>query len=163
TVFVTSSFGLGETVVQGAVNPDEFHVHKPMLAQGKPAIIRRSLGAKAVKMVFANSRQAGRSVRTEPVAEADRNRFCLSDEQVLELARHAVAIEAHYRRPMDIEWGLDGIDGRIYILQARPETVKSRHAPGHHETFRLLEHGKVLATGRAIGRRIGAGTVRIVA
>jgi pyruvate,water dikinase len=163
TVFVTASFGLGETVVQGAVNPDEFHVHKPMLAQGKPAIIRRSLGAKAVKMVFSESRQAGRSVRTVPVADADRNRFCLSDEQVLELARHAVAIEAHYQRPMDIEWGLDGIDGRIYILQARPETVKSRHAPGHHETFRLLEHGKVLATGRAIGRRIGIGTVRIVA
>ncbi len=162
-VFVTASHGLGETVVQGAVNPDEFHVHKPMLALGKPAVIRRALGSKRVKMVFGEGREAGRSVRTVAVPEADSQRFCLDDAEVLELARLAVTIERHYGRPMDIEWGKDGVDGQLYILQARPETVKSRALPGRGDRYHLKQHGKVLATGRAIGQKVGAGTVRLVA
>jgi pyruvate,water dikinase len=124
-VFITSSYGLGEMVVQGAVNPDEFYVHKPMLEKGRPGIVRRRLGSKLQKMVFAGSGEAGRSTRIVEVPEADRRRFSLSDAEVLELARHAVAIERHYGRPMDIEWARDG-EGRLYVLQARPETVKSR-------------------------------------
>ena len=124
-VFITSAYGLGEMVVQGAVNPDEFYVHKPMLERGKPAIVRRGLGAKLQKMEFADGAAAGRSVRTVEVAVADRHRFSLSDADVLELARAGVAIEKHYGRPMDIEWAKDGRDGRLYVLQARPETVKS--------------------------------------
>jgi len=162
-VFITSSYGLGEMVVQGAVNPDEFYVHKPMLERGRPAVIRRTLGTKLQKMVFAETSSAGRSVRTVEVVEADRHRYSLEDADVLELARAAVAIEKHYGRPMDIEWGKDGRDGRIYVLQARPETVKSRSHAGTEESFRLKGGGPLLATGRAIGHKIGAGTVRVVA
>jgi pyruvate,water dikinase len=162
-VFITSSYGLGEMVVQGAVNPDEFYVHKPMLERGKPAIVRRSLGAKLQKMEFADGAAAGRSVRTVDVPVADRHRFSLADADVLELARAAMAIEKHYDRPMDIEWARDGVDGRLYVLQARPETVKSRARGESEERFLLKGRGRVLATGRAIGHRIGAGTVRVVA
>ena len=162
-VFVTASYGLGETVVQGAVNPDEFYVHKPKLAEGKPAIVRRSLGSKLIRMEFTDSRQAGKSVRTVDVPEADRHRFSLTDEDVLELARYAVIIEQHYGRPMDIEWGKDGEDGKLYILQARPETVKSQAAAHVMEKYRLKQYGKALTHGRAIGQKIGAGTVRVVA
>ncbi|GAB4450305.1 MAG: hypothetical protein OHK0026_15950 [Rhodocyclaceae bacterium] len=150
-------------MVQGAVNPDEFYVHKPMLAQSRPAVIRRNMGSKLIKMVFTEARRAGRSTETVDVPEADRNRFALTDADVLELARYAVAIENHYQRPMDIEWGKDGVDGGIYILQARPETVK---AGVHHdavERYRLRQHGKVLASGRAIGQKIGAGPARVIA
>src|SRR5215471_11774447 len=160
-VFITSSYGLGETVVQGAVNPDEFYVFKPMLAQGKPAILRRALGTKEIKMVFAEAREAGRSVRTEPVAAEDRIRFSITDQQAHELARYAIAIEKHYRRPMDIEWGCDGVDGKLYILQARPETVKSRESAGNLRRYRLKTKSNVLASGRAIGQRIGQGSVRV--
>jgi pyruvate,water dikinase len=160
-VFITASHGLGETVVQGAVNPDEFYVHKPTLALGKPAVIRRNLGSKMIKMVFADKKEAGKSTCTVDVAEADRHRFAIDDADVLELARYAVIIEKHYGRPMDIEWGKDGRDGKLYILQARPETVKSQ-AGGKIEKFRLKQFGKVLATGRAIGQKIGVGAVRVV-
>jgi pyruvate,water dikinase len=163
-VFITASYGLGETVVQGAVNPDEFYVHKPMLAQGRPAVVRRNLGSKLIKMVFTGEREAGKSVRTEEVPEADRIRFALTDEDVLELARYAVIIESHYGRPMDIEWGKDGEDGRLYILQARPETVKSQSIGLAMEKYRLKGHGgEAVIRGRAIGQKIGAGQVRIVA
>ncbi len=161
-VFITSSWGLGETVVQGAVNPDEFYVHKPMLGAGRPAIIRRSLGSKLHKMVFADTAAAGQSTRTVDTPASERDRFSLSDADVLELARHACTIERHYGRPMDIEWAKDGADGRLYILQARPETVKSRQRTETEERFRLKDRGKVLATGRAIGHKIGTGPVRIV-
>jgi pyruvate,water dikinase len=160
-VFITASYGLGETVVQGAVNPDEFYVHKPTLKLGKPSVIRRNLGSKLIKMVFTDSKQAGRSTATVDVAETERNRFALSDADVLELARYAVIIEEHYGRPMDIEWGKDGEDGKLYILQARPETVKSQSG-GVVEKFRLKQHGKVLTSGRAIGQKIGVGPVRVV-
>ncbi|MFN3984309.1 MAG: phosphoenolpyruvate synthase [Rhodocyclaceae bacterium] len=162
-VFITASYGLGETVVQGAVNPDEFYVHKPTLALGKPAVVRRNLGSKLIKMVFADKAVAGKSVRTVDVAEAERNRFSLTDEDVLELARYAVIIEQHYGRPMDIEWGKDGVDGKLYILQARPETVKSQTSGHVMEKYRLKQYGKSLTHGRAIGQKIGAGTVRVVA
>jgi pyruvate, water dikinase len=162
-VFVTASYGLGETVVQGAVNPDEFYVHKPTLAQGKPAVIRRNLGSKLIKMVFADKKEAGRSTVTVDVAEAERHCFSLTDADVLELARYAMIIEQHYGRPMDIEWGRDGGDGKLYILQARPETVKSQQVAGNTiEKFRLKQYGKVLASGRAIGQKIGVGPVRVV-
>ncbi len=162
-VFITSAYGLGEMVVQGAVNPDEFYVHKPMLERGRPAILRRGLGTKLQKMLFGETTRAGRSVRTVEVPEAERNRFSLTDAEVLELARVAMAIEKHYGRPMDIEWGKDGADGRIYVLQARPETVRSRARPDAEERFRMVGKGRVLASGRAIGQKIGAGTVRVVA
>jgi pyruvate,water dikinase len=161
-VFITASYGLGEAVVQGAVNPDEFYVHKPMLAAGKAAVIRRGIGAKAIKMIFAGDGRAGHSVQTVPVAEAERTRFCLSDAEVLDLARLAVAIEKHYGRPMDIEWGKDGADGKLYVLQARPETVKSRGRADAHERYELNTRSEVLTSGRAIGSRIGTGPVRIV-
>ncbi|MDI3491384.1 MAG: pyruvate, water dikinase, partial [Thauera sp.] len=161
-VFITASYGLGETVVQGAVNPDEFYVHKPTLALDKPAIIRRNLGSKLIKMVFTDKAVAGKSVRTVDVPEADRNRFSLTDEDVLELARYAVIIEKHYGRPMDIEWGKDGVDGKLYILQARPETVKSQDTGLVMEKYRLKQYGKALTHGRAIGQKIGAGVVRVV-
>ncbi|NMG16231.1 phosphoenolpyruvate synthase [Aromatoleum bremense] len=162
-VFITASYGLGETVVQGAVNPDEFYVHKSTLALGKPAVIRRNLGSKLIKMVFADKKEAGKSVRTVDVAEADRVKFSLTNEDVLELARYAVIIEKHYGRPMDIEWGKDGGDGKLYILQARPETVKSQSSGHVMEKYRLKQYGKSLTHGRAIGQKIGVGTVRIVA
>ena len=161
-VFITASYGLGEMVVQGAVNPDEFYVHKPQLAAGFPAVIRRTLGSKQQRMVFNNDRSAGRSVRIEEVAAAERGHFSLTDAEVLELARHAVAIEQHYGCPMDIEWGRDGIDGKLYVVQARPETVKSRSAGSVNERYHLKKRGEVLAEGRAIGQKIGIGPVRIV-
>ncbi len=161
-VFVTASFGLGETVVQGAVNPDEFYVHKPKLAEGRPAVIRRNLGSKMIRMEFTDAQQAGRSTRTVDVAEAERHRFALPDEDVLELARYAVTIERHYGRPMDIEWGRDGVDGKLYILQARPETVKAGESQHVLQRYRLKQHSKVLASGRAIGQKIAAGPVRVI-
>ncbi len=162
-VFITSSYGLGEMVVQGAVNPDEFYVHKPQLAAGFPAVIRRGLGSKLQRMVFDEQRSAGRSCRIEPVPAADQSKFSITDEDVLQLARYAVLIEKHYGRPMDIEWGKDGNDGKLYILQARPETVKSNATHGTTEKYRLKQRGDVLAEGRAIGQKIGVGRVRIVA
>src|SRR5947207_2241145 len=151
-VFITSSYGLGELVVQGAVNPDEFYVHKPMLERGRPAIVRRALGSKLQKMVFASAQAAGKSTRTVDVPEAERQRFSLTDAEVLELARYAVAIERHYGRPMDIEWGKDGGDGKLYVLQARPETVKSRKRDVE-ERYALKGRSRVLVTGRAIGSK----------
>ncbi|MCL2021509.1 MAG: phosphoenolpyruvate synthase [Betaproteobacteria bacterium] len=161
-VFVTASYGLGETVVQGAVNPDEFYVHKPMLQAGKKAVVRRNLGSKMIKMVFSDEKVAGKSTITESVAESERIRFSISDTDVEELARYAVIIEKHYQCPMDIEWGKDGVDGKLYILQARPETVKAREDGNRQEKFRLKSFSRVLASGRAIGQKIGVGPVRIV-
>jgi pyruvate, water dikinase len=161
-VFITAAWGLGETVVQGAVNPDEFYVHKPLLAQGRPAIVRRNLGSKLLKMVFTDSRAAGRSTTTISTSEGERHRFSLTDAEVLELGRYAVIIEQHYGCAMDIEWGLDGVDGRLYILQARPETVQSQAAVGVSQSFTLKQHSHVLATGRAIGQKIGSGPVRVI-
>lgn len=161
-VFVTSSYGLGETVVQGAVNPDEFYVHKPMLEAGKKAVVRRNLGSKMIKMTFAAEKVAGKSTVTEDVEESLRHQFSINDEEVMELARYAQIIEKHYQRPMDIEWGKDGVDGKLYILQARPETVQSQAAAGKQEKFKLKSFSKVLASGRAIGQKIGVGPVRVV-
>ena len=161
-VFITASYGLGETVVQGAVNPDEYYVHKPTLALGKPSVVRRNLGSKLIKMVFSENRKAGRSTITVDVPEAERNRFSLNDADVLELARYAVIIEQHYGRPMDIEWGKSGDDGKLYILQARPETVKSRQSGNVMEKYRLKQYGKRLTHGRAIGQKIGVGPVRVI-
>lgn len=162
-VFITSSYGLGEMVVQGSVNPDEFYVHKQKLAEGYPAVVRRALGSKLQRMVFDLGNAVGNSTRIEEVPPDQRSRFSLSDTDVLELARYAVAIEQHYGRPMDIEWGRDGQDGRLYILQARPETVKSRVASGSAAKYRLNRRGEVLVEGRAIGQKIGTGIVRLVA
>ena len=159
-VFITSSWGLGETVVQGAVNPDEFYVYKPALESGKHAILRRTLGTKAIKMVYANGQD--HAVETVEVPDEDRRRFSLNDDDIATLARHAVTIENHYGRPMDIEWGKDGTDGTIYILQARPETVKSRSRGGSVERFLLKRHSEVICNGRAIGQRIGTGTARVI-
>ena len=161
-VFITASYGLGETVVQGAVNPDEFYVHKATLAQGKPAVIRRNLGSKLIKMVFSEKKEAGKSTRTVDVPEADRNVYSLTDADVLELGRYAMIIEQHYGRPMDIEWGKSGDDGKLYILQARPETVKSQQSGHVMEKYRLTQYSKSLTHGRAIGQKIGAGQVRNV-
>ncbi|MFO7908552.1 MAG: phosphoenolpyruvate synthase [Halomonas sp.] len=161
-VFVTASWGLGETVVQGAVNPDEFYVHKPTLAAGRPAVLRRNLGSKLIKMVYTDDASAGKSVETIDVALKERGRFCLDDTQVMALAEQAVTIEKHYQRPMDIEWALDGDDGKLYIVQARPETVVSQQEGGKLERFHLKEKGRTLVTGRAIGQRIGRGAVKIV-
>jgi pyruvate, water dikinase len=161
-VFVTSSYGLGETIVQGAVNPDEFYVYKPNVAAGRPAILRRTLGEKAIKMVFSSSQSAGKSVATVDVPPEERGRFSLGDAEVEELARYALIIERHYGRPMDIEWGRDGQDGKLYILQARPETVKSQQGKGAQTKFKLDGKSAVLASGRAIGQKIGQGKVRLV-
>lgn len=164
-VFITSSYGLGETVVQGAVNPDEFYVHKPMLKAGKKALIRRNLGSKLIQMVFSTPEEkaaSGKLVKTVDVPAEQRNRYSLTDADVEQLARYALVIEQHYGRPMDIEWGKDGTDGQLYILQARPETVKSQ-AQGQAELrYKLKGHGTVLAEGRAIGQKIGTGPVRLV-
>ena len=160
-VFITSSYGLGETVVQGAVNPDEFYVFKPILAAGKYSIIRRSLGSKLIQMQFTAPGETGR-VKTVDVPLEQRNRYSISDEDVSELARYAMIIEKHYQRPMDIEWGKDGIDGKIYILQARPETVKSQAHGKVEMRYKLKGNSTVLTTGRAIGQKIGTGTVRVV-
>ena len=162
-VFVTSSYGLGETVVQGAVNPDEFYVHKPMLKLGKSPVIRRNIGSKLIKMEFTSEAKAGRSVKTVDVPIEQRNRYSLTDAEVVELAKYAVIIEDHYQRPMDIEWGKDGRDGKLYILQARPETVKSQQASTDaQQRFKLKGSGTVLTSGRAIGQKIGAGPVRVI-
>ncbi|MDB5795231.1 MAG: ppsA, partial [Noviherbaspirillum sp.] len=162
-VFITSSYGLGETVVQGAVNPDEFYVHKPMLEQGKLPIIRRNIGSKLIKMEFTGEAKAGRSVKTVDVPIELRNRYSLTDKEIVELAKYAMIIEKHYGRPMDIEWGKDGRDGKLYILQARPETVKSQQkASDVQQRFKLKSSGTVLASGRAIGQKIGAGPVRVI-
>ena len=160
-VFITAAYGLGEMIVQGAVNPDEFYVHKPMLEQGRPAIVRRALGSKLEKMLFAGSAEAGRSTRVVEVGPEERARFSLTDPEVLELARYALAIERHYGRPMDIEWAKDGADGKLYVLQARPETVKSRKRD-LEERYALKGSSRVLASGRAIGHKIGSGAVRVV-
>ncbi|HPU52165.1 MAG TPA: phosphoenolpyruvate synthase, partial [Burkholderiaceae bacterium] len=169
-VLITSSYGLGETVVQGAVNPDEFYVHKPILAAGKYPIIRRQLGSKLIRMEFADPDAAhagpessvGRTVRTVDTPDELRYRYSLTDDEVIELARYAVEIERHYGRPMDIEWGKDGLDNRLYILQARPETVKSQGSATRQLRFRLKGSSDVLASGRAIGQKVGAGRVRVV-
>ena len=161
-VFITSAYGLGETVVQGQVNPDEFYVYKPGLAAKRPAILRRNMGSKTVRMVFADARVAGKSTRILDVPPEERARFSISDAEVEELARFALIIEKHYKRPMDIEWGRDGEDGRLYILQARPETVKTQESANMQERFRLKKRGEVLVSGRAIGSRIGTGVVRLV-
>ena len=164
-VFITSSYGLGETVVQGAVNPDEFYVHKHALKAGKQAVIRRNLGSKLIKMEFASAEEkaaSGKLVRTVDTTVEARNRYSLTNEDVTELARYAVIIEQHYGRPMDIEWGKDGTDGQIYILQARPETVKSQQQGKAEQRYKLKGVGTVLAEGRAIGQKIGTGPVRIV-
>ncbi|MCW5220204.1 phosphoenolpyruvate synthase [Verminephrobacter aporrectodeae subsp. tuberculatae] len=164
-VFITSSYGLGETVVQGAVNPDEFYVHKPMLRAGRQALIRRTLGSKLVQMVFSSPEEqvrSGQLVQTVDVPAAQRNRYSLSDAEVAQLAHCALLIEQHYGRPMDIEWGKDGSDGEIYILQARPETVKSQPRAQTELRYQLKGQGNVLAEGRAIGQRIGTGPVRLV-
>lgn len=164
-VFITSSYGLGETVVQGAVNPDEFYVHKPMLEAGKQALIRRNLGSKLLQMVFATPEEkaaSGKLVSTTDVSPELRNRYSLTDAEVHELAQYALVIEKHYARPMDIEWGKDGTDGKLYILQARPETVKSQSKGQAEQRYKLKGSGTVLAEGRAIGQKIGTGRVRLV-
>ncbi|ARU04865.1 phosphoenolpyruvate synthase [Comamonas serinivorans] len=164
-VFITASYGLGETVVQGAVNPDEFYVHKPTLQAGKKAVIRRNLGSKLIQMVFSTAEEkaaSGKLVQTTDVPAELRNRYSLTDADVEELARYALVIEQHYGRPMDIEWGKDGIDGQLYILQARPETVKSQSAGQAELRYKLKGSSAVLAEGRAIGQKIGTGPVRLV-
>jgi len=161
-VFVTASYGLGETIVQGAVNPDEFYVYKPTLRQGKPAILRRNLGSKLVKMQFSTNKTVENSVETLDVIEAERKRFSITDEDVEELARHALVIERHYQKPMDIEWGKDGVDGKLYILQARPETVQSLATSKILRHYRLKTKSEVLVSGNAIGQKIGSGPVRLI-
>ncbi len=159
-VFITSAYGLGEMVVQGAVNPDEFYVHKPTLQNGKPAIVRRTMGSKKIRMVYADSQEHGKQVRIEDVEEAARNRFSLNDHEVEQLAHQALMIEKHYGRPMDIEWAKDGHTGKLYIVQARPETVRSNEQV--MERYQLTGHSEVLTEGRAIGHRIGAGPVKVI-
>ncbi|HEY2978349.1 MAG TPA: phosphoenolpyruvate synthase, partial [Burkholderiaceae bacterium] len=163
-VFITASYGLGETVVQGAVNPDEFYVHKPGLQRGDYAIIRRNMGSKLIKMEFSSAAEkaaSGKLVKTIDTPPEQRSRYSLTDAEVTELARYALIIEQHYGRPMDIEWGRDGVDGKLYILQARPETVKSQGAQVEHR-YKLKGHSTILAEGRAIGHKIGTGPVRLV-
>ena len=159
-VFITGSYGLGEMVVQGAVNPDEFYVFKPTLNAGKPAVLRRNLGSKQLRMVYSST--AGERVRTEDTPADMRNKFCIDDADVEELARQSLIIEKHYDRPMDIEWAKDGNTGKLYIVQARPETVKSRSHATQLERFHLSEKGKVLVEGRSIGQKIGAGKARVI-
>jgi len=161
-VFVTASHGLGETVVQGSVNPDEFYVHKATLAAGRPAVLRRTMGEKAIKMVYEDDPNSDETVRVVETSQSERAGFCLNDADVESLSRQAMTIEAHYGRPMDIEWGKDGETGRLYILQARPETVKSRDGGQSLQRYQLHERGQVLVEGRAIGQRIGAGRARVV-
>ncbi|MCG3461797.1 phosphoenolpyruvate synthase [Xenorhabdus bovienii] len=159
-VFITSAYGLGEMVVQGAVNPDEFYVHKPTLQNNRPAIVRRNLGSKRIRMVYADSKEHGKQVRIEDLPDVLRNRFSLADDEVEALARQALLIEKHYGRPMDIEWAKDGNNGKLYIVQARPETVRSNQQV--MERYQLNAQGSVLVEGRAIGHRIGAGTVKVI-
>ncbi|MGQ0657443.1 MAG: phosphoenolpyruvate synthase [Chromatiales bacterium] len=160
-VFITAGYGLGETVVQGAVNPDEFYVYKPALAAGHHAILRRNLGAKAIRMVCADATTTGTGVQTQAVPLIEQQRFCIDDGDVLALARLAVAVENHYQRPMDIEWAKDGVDGELYLVQARPETVQTRSG-STLQRYQLTQKGEVIVSGRSIGSRIGAGTARIV-
>ncbi|WP_279204893.1 phosphoenolpyruvate synthase [Obesumbacterium proteus] len=159
-VFITSAYGLGEMVVQGAVNPDEFYVHKPTLQKGKPAIVRRTMGSKKIRMVYAESQEHGKQVRIEDVEDNARNRFSLNDHEVEQLAHQALMIEQHYGRPMDIEWAKDGHTGKLFIVQARPETVRSNEQV--MERYQLTGHSEVLTEGRAIGHRIGAGPVKVI-
>jgi pyruvate,water dikinase len=161
-VFITASYGLGEAVVQGAVNPDEFYAYKPSLRSGKPSILKRGLGEKAKKMIYTKDRMLGRTVEFVPVSTEERQKFCINDEDVENLSRQALIIEDHYGRPMDIEWGKDGVDGGIYILQARPETVQSRSSANTLRRYKLKGKSTVLASGRAIGQKIGAGKVRLL-
>ena len=161
-VLITAAYGLGETVVQGAVDPDEFYVYKPALKAGRPSILRRKLGSKKIKMVFTEQRAAGKSVQVLDVPPETASRFSISDGEIQELARCAIAIEQHYGRPMDIEWGRDGVDGRIYILQARPETVRARENIANLQRQRLTARSEVLSSGRAIGQRIGSGVVQVI-
>jgi len=161
-VFVTSAYGLGETVVQGSVNPDEFYVYKPNVEAGRPAILSKTVGSKAQRMVFTGTGRAGASTRVESVPEKQRRQFSITDAEAEELARYAIAIEKHYGRPMDIEWARDGVDGKLYILQARPETVKSREGGNELTRYKLKDRSRVLASGRAIGQKIGQGRVRVV-
>jgi pyruvate,water dikinase len=161
-VFITGAFGLGETVVQGAVNPDEFYVYKPTLAQGKPAILRRSFGSRTIKMVYGDSDDHGQTTKTVKVSSEESTKFCLSNEQVEALARQAVIIEQHYQRPMDIEWALDGNTGELFIVQARPETVESQASTQVIERYKLKESSTKVTQGRAIGQRIGAGEARVI-
>ena len=162
-VFLTSSYGLGEMVVQGAVNPDEFYVHKPTLREGRPAILRKTMGSKLIKMVFTEEAQAGKSVQVVDVPAEQRKQFSVSNEEITELAKYALIIEEHYGRPMDIEWGRDGIDGKIYILQARPETVKSQEESSRSlRRYAISGDKTVLCEGRAIGQKVGQGKVRLV-
>ena len=162
-VFVTASYGLGETVVQGAVNPDEFYVHKPTLRAGRPAILRKTMGSKLIKMVFTDTAETGKSVQVVDVDEAERKRFSISNEEITELAKYALIIEEHYDRPRDSEWGRDGLDGKLYILQARPETVKSQEERNSTlRRYRIENKSAVLCEGRAIGQKVGQGTVRLI-
>lgn len=161
-VFVTSSFGLGEMVVQGAVNPDEFYVHKPLLEQGQPAIVKKTFGSKLTKMIYADSSEMGKQVEIIDTTEEEQNNFSLTSEEITELAKQAVIIEKHYGRPMDIEWAKDGLDGKLYIVQARPETVCSQSESNVIERFQLQDKANVLIEGRAIGQKIGVGKVRLV-
>ncbi len=162
-VLITSAYGLGETVVQGAVNPDEFYVYKPALKQSKAAVISRNLGSKAIKMIFGAGRETGRSVLTVEVPPGERRRFSITDAEVEELARYGLIIEQHYGRAMDIEWGKDGLDGKLYILQARPETVQAHEIQGKLRRYRLKQQSQILVSGRAVGQRIGSGPVCLVA
>ena len=161
-VFITSSWGLGEMVVQGAVNPDEFYVHKPTLKAGNPAVVRRTIGSKLIKMVYADGKELGTQVEITDTTAAEQNQFSLTDTEIMELAKQALIIEQHYGRPMDIEWAKDGNTGELLIVQARPETVRSRDNQQVMERFHLNDQGKTLIEGRAIGQRIGSGPVRIV-
>ncbi|MBO1767825.1 phosphoenolpyruvate synthase [Allobranchiibius sp. GilTou38] len=161
-VFITSSYGLGEAVVQGAVNPDEFYVYKPALRAGRPAVLKRGLGSKATKMVYTKDATVGKTIEFVDVDEKERGRLSLTDDEVQELATHALKIEEHYGRPMDIEWGKDGVDGTLYVLQARPETVKSRQAGSTLQRYVMGSRGEVIIEGRAIGQKIGAGKVRVL-
>jgi len=161
-IFITAAYGLGETVVQGAVNPDEFYVFKPTLREGYHAILRRNLGAKAIKMIYDENSRSGARVKTVDVPSSERQRFALSDADIHDLARQALIIEQHYQRPMDIEWGKDGIDGKLYILQARPETVKSQSQAQTLQHYRLSKRSEILASGRSIGQRIGSGVARVI-
>jgi len=160
-VFITASYGLGETVVQGAVNPDEFYVYKPALEDGHFPILRKNLGSKAIKMIYSDDSKPGKTVDTVDVDESESHTFCISDEDIIELARMAVTIEKHYGRPMDIEWGKDGNDGKLYILQARPETVQSRSGRVI-QRFKLMGKSDVIISGRSIGQKIGAGTAKVI-
>ncbi|MEG3768118.1 phosphoenolpyruvate synthase [Alteromonas sp. 14N.309.X.WAT.G.H12] len=161
-VFITSSFGLGEMVVQGAVNPDEFYVHKPTLEKGNPAILRRNLGSKLIKMIYSDDQAHGKQVSIVDIDKADSMRFSLNDDEVQELAKQAMIIEKHYKRPMDIEWAKDGTDGKLYIVQARPETVRSREDSQSIERYQLKDNGSIVCEGRAIGHKIGSGEAKVL-